>query len=121
MSLIPITTTPPKPEAQRIADLLLHKVNTSLAERVHEHCVNYATFWDSAQSPDAIIEAMGINAALFLMSAGENIDHIGRLAALVGKEVTDFIAPEMFVPRRQFIINADGTASIVQPAQEVAE
>jgi len=119
MSLIPITTTPPQPEAQRIADLLLHKVNASLAERVHEHCTNYATFWDSGESPDAIIEAMDGNAALFLMSAKENIEHIGRLAALVGKQVTDFIAPEMFIPRREFIIAQDGTASIAPlPTEE---
>jgi hypothetical protein len=116
MSLIPITTTPPKPEAQRIADLLLHKVNASLTERLHEHRVNYSTFWDSGESPDAILEAMGSNAYLFLMSAGENIDHIGRLAALVGKQVTDFIAPEMFIPRRAFIIAQDGSATLAPPA-----
>jgi len=116
MSLITITESPPKPEAQRIADMLLHKVNASLAERVHEHCANYSAFWDSKETPDAIIEAMGMNAELFLMSAKENIEHIGRLAALVDKQVTDFIAPENFLPRRAFIIADDGSASLAPPA-----
>jgi len=116
MSLIPIVTAPPQPEAQRLADMLLHKVNASLAERVHEHGVNFTAFWDSAETPDSIIAAMGTNALLFLRSAGENIEHISRLAALVGKQVTDFIAPEMFTPRREFVIAADGSVTITPPA-----
>jgi len=116
MSLIQVTESTPPPEAQRIAEMLLHKINASLAERVHEHCANYAAFWDSAETPDSIIAAMGNNAALFLMSAKENIEHIGRLAALVEKQVTDFIAPENFMPRRELIIAPDGSATIAAPA-----
>ena len=116
MSLIPITTTPPKPEAQRIADMLLHKVNASLAERVHEHCANYSAFWDSAETPDSILAAMGTNAELFLMSAKENIEHIAHLAALVEKQAIDFIAPTNFIPRRAFIIAQDGSATLAPPA-----
>ena len=117
MSLITITESPPKPEAQRIADTLLHKINASLAERVHEHCANYASFWDSAETPDAILAAMGTNAEIFLMSAKENIEHIARLAALVEKQVTDFIAPTNFIPRRAFIIAQDGSATLALPAE----
>lgn len=112
MNLIPINEIPPRPAAEVIAENLLHKVNTALAQRVYEHQESYVQFWDNSESADSILAAMGTNAALFLMSASENIDHIGRLAALVGKNVDDFISPEMYMPRREFIIAADGSATI---------
>lgn len=115
MNLIQITETPPRPAAEVIAETLLHKVNAALAQRVYEHQESYAQFWDNSESADSILAAMGTNAALFLMSASENIQHIGRLAGLVGKQVDDFIDPSMYVPRHELIINQDGSAMVKPP------
>ncbi len=104
------------PDAERIARHMLHRVNASLAERVHEHQAGFRAFWDSSVTPDDILAAMGGNAALMLATAGENVGHIGRLADIVGKTVEDFLPAEHWMPRRQFILANDGTATLAPPA-----
>lgn len=116
MQLIPITLTTPPPAAEVIANQLLHRVNASLAERVHEHVTGYRAFWDSPETPDSILAALGDKAVMMLATASENVSHIGRLAALAGKSLHDFLPPEHYLPRRAFIPAADGTATLAPPA-----
>ena len=117
MNLISLPTPEPKPAAQIVAEEMLFKLNEQLAERVHAHRVGYAKFWDSPATPDDIIAAMGPYAGILLAAAAENIEHIGRLAAIVGKTVLDFLPAENWVPRREIIIAADGTGSLAPPAE----
>jgi hypothetical protein len=62
------------------------------------------------------IVSMGSNAALTLAAAGENVEHIGRLAAIIGKEVTDFLPAEYWQARRSFQPQQDGTVTLAAPA-----
>jgi hypothetical protein len=117
MKLIELPEEQIPPAAEVIAKLMLHRVNASLAERVHEHISGFNTFWNSAEPPDAILTAMGNKAGLMLATASENIAHIGRLAALIGKTVEDFITSDSYTPRRAFIIAEDGTATLAPPAE----
>lgn len=117
MNLIDLPTAPAKPAAELIAEHMLARLNATLAERVHDHRVGYAAFWDSSETPDAIIAAMGTNAGVLLAAAGENVDHIGTLAALAGKTVVDFLPLENWVPRRAIIIAEDGTGTLAAPAE----
>ena len=116
MQLIDIQPSPSIPPAQVIAQHMLHRVNASLAERVHEHKAGFRAFWDSPEAPDDILAAMGDKAAIMLATAGENVDHIGRLAAIVGKTVEDFLPAEHWQPRREFVVAQDGTVTLAPPA-----
>lgn len=103
---LPIATV--KPPAQLIAEHMLHKLNATLAERVNDHRVFFRQFWASDETPDSILAEMGAYAPVLLAAAGENLNHIGRLAGIVGKTLFDFLTPEEYEPRRAFVIGADG-------------
>lgn len=116
MNLIPITEPPQTPAAQAAATSLLAHVNAELARRVDYHAARYADFWESPIRPDDILAAMGPLAQVMLAAAAENVEHIGRLAAIVGKQVTDFLPAEQWQPRRAFQPQTDGTVTLAPPA-----
>lgn len=107
-TLIELPIAPVKPPAQLIAEHMLHKLNATLAERVNDHKVFFRKFWDSEETPDALLIAMGAYAPVLLAAASENLEHISRLAGIVGKTLHDFLAPDEYAPRRAFIIAPDG-------------
>ena len=116
MEIIPIPPPIEIPEVEKIAINELACVNASLARRVEEHKARFNAFWKNYNhSPESILEAMGPSAILWLAIAGESIEHIGRLAAIVGKTVEDFIPREMFIPPRPFIINEDMSVTVTPP------
>ncbi len=116
MNLLDIQTETSKPLPQVLAETLLLRLNTELAARARAHTQSYADFWDNALvTPDQILEAMGSRAALWLACAGESVDHIGRLASLVGKSVADFIPQENFAPRRAFVMGDGGRVTLEPP------
>lgn len=117
MELITLPSPEPKSNATMLAEEMLCRLNGSLAERVHDHRVGFAKFWDSPETPDDIIAAMESNAGVLLAAAGENVEHIGRLAAIVGKTVLDFLPADHWTPRREIIIAEDGTGTIAPPAE----
>lgn len=116
MNLIPIAEPPQTPAAQAAATSLLAHVNAELARRVDYHAARYADFWDSQIRPDDILAAMGKQATIMLAAAAENVEHIARLAAIVGKQVTDFLPAEQWQPRRAFQPQPDGSATLAPPA-----
>lgn len=113
MNLIDLPAEAPKPYSQVVAETLLQRLNTELEARARAHKQAYSEFWDSPEAtPDAILEAMGNRAALWLACAVESVSHIGRLATLVGKSVTDFIPPEQFMPRSAFVLGVGGNVTL---------
>jgi hypothetical protein len=116
MQLIPATATTPPPPAVQIAEGMVHDFNAQLAERVHKHREGYRKFWDSPVTPDDILAAWGARATTMLQAASENLNHIGRLAAIIDKTVDDFLSPEHYQPRRAFIPALDGTVTLAPPA-----
>jgi hypothetical protein len=115
MNLIPIPPPLVQPSAKKAAESLLEHINAELRRRVEYHSQRYAEFWDSADLPDDILAEMGTNARTFYAAAGENIESIGRIAALVGLTANDFISPEQYAPRREVIIAEDGSATLAPP------
>lgn len=115
MNLIQLPTPPPKPAAQSIAEDLLAGLNAEMARRVEHHAREFAKFWDSPETPDVILAAMGPYAILMLQAATENLSNIGKLAAMVGLTLDDAISPQHYMPRREFI-TTDGVVTLAPPA-----
>jgi hypothetical protein len=51
-----------------------------------------------------------------LGSASESVEHIARLAAMVKKQLTDFLPADQWMPRREFVPASDGTVTLAPPA-----
>ena len=117
MQLIPQTTPETIPPAQQIAERMIHHINAELAHRVDFHAKGFRAFWDSPETPDAILAAMGQAAPLVLGASRENLRNIGTLAAMVGKTLDDFISPADYEPRREFVVAQDGTITLAPPAE----
>jgi hypothetical protein len=98
-TLLDLTPDAVKPAAKIIADRLLHKLNATLAERVNDHRTFFREFWDSPETPDEILAQMGVYAPVLLAAAGENLEHITRLGAVVGKTLGDFLDAVEYEPR----------------------
>lgn len=115
-NLIDLPLAPVKPPAQLIAEHMLHKLNATLAERVNDHKVFFRKFWDSPETPDDLLIAMGAYAPVLLAAASENLEHITRLAGIVGKTLHDFLTAEEYSPQRAFIIGENGI-TLAPPAE----
>jgi len=116
MNLIPYTPAAPPPVEDQVAEAMLRNVNEELPRRVGVHREGYRLFWESPCTPDAVLASMGDKAQAVLACAGENVDHISRLAAIVGKPLSDFLPAEFWVPRRAFIAGPNGTMTLAAPA-----
>lgn len=112
MNIISITPPQPPPAAQAIADSLLAHLNAELHRRAQSHIDRYKEFWDSAETPDAILAAMGANAVVWLQVAQESVRHMHALAQLAGGTVYDVVPAEYLEPRREFIVATNGTVSL---------
>ena len=105
------------PPAQKAADRMIHNFNAEFSHRVQMHRQQFRVIWRNPNiTPDEIMAGLGTQAATILAAASESIQHLGRLATIIGKDVTDFIPPEDFTPPRELIPNADGTVTIAPPA-----
>jgi hypothetical protein len=52
-----------------------------------------------------------------LATASENLTGFARLATLAGKTLNDVIAPTDYMPRRQFLVDAEtGAVTLAPPA-----
>ena len=112
MNLIDLPSPPETPIAQRIAESLLAHLNAELTRRVEAHKARFADFWQGDASPDDILAAMGDKAQLWLASASESVEHIATLASLAGKQLTDFLPAESFMPPREFVFGENGTVTL---------
>ena len=120
MDFIPIPPPPVIPEIQIIAQSELAHVNAALARRIDEHKARFCAFWRNwNHTPDSILENMGGAAVIWLSSASESVNHIGRLAAIVGKTVSDYLPDEYVTPPRAFIVGPapDYVVTLEAPAE----
>jgi hypothetical protein len=116
MNLIDLPEPTPRSTAEIIAENMLAGLNATLSQRIDDHRKSFRAFWNSPATPDEILAAMGANAGKLLAAAGENVEHIATLAAIAGKTLHDFLAPENYVPRRAITIAEDGTGTLAEPA-----
>ena len=106
MNLIPDIQPAADPADLVAARNQLAHLNSALERRIEEHHARYAEFWgDPLATPDAILAAMGERALIWLQCAGESIDHIKRLAAIVGRPLEDFMPDSSWQPRRGFVVS----------------
>lgn len=116
--IIPIPSVPTTPALQLFAIGELEQVNSSLARRIDEHRTRYAAFWKTYQwTPDEILQQFGTSAVIWLQAAAESVNHINRLAQIVGKTVGDLLPAADYIPPRAFIPNPDGTVTLAPPAE----
>jgi hypothetical protein len=118
MKLINIPEPPQKSSARNMAENLLIGLNQNLEARVKAHKEMFAAFWDSQDTPDDILAELNAagGAGILLASAGENVDHIGRLAIFAGKNLEDFLPEADWKPRRAFIPTPQGI-TLAPPAE----
>ena len=115
--LIPIPPAPVVPAIESFAVNELAHVNASLARRIEEHTTRFGAFWRTYDfTPDAILLQFGSSAIIWLQAAAESVDHINRLAGIVGKTIADFMPSTDYVPPRAFVVAADGTVTLEPPA-----
>jgi len=96
---------------------MLRNLNEELSRRIAVHREGFRLFWASPCSPDSVLVSLGGNAQTVLACAGENVDHIQRLATIVGKQLGDFLPAEFWQPKRAFIAGPDGTMTLADPAE----
>lgn len=117
MNLINLPPPPQPNQAKLIAEHILGSMNYELIRRVEHHTSEFHKFWDSSITPDQILQEIGTNAKLMLEASRANLRNIHELAQMVGKTLADFIPQEDWYPRRSFIENVDGSATLEPPAE----
>jgi hypothetical protein len=60
---------------------------------------------------------MGTNASRMLAAASESADHLQTLADIAGVELFELIPLEYIIPRRAFVLAADGSATLLPPEE----
>jgi hypothetical protein len=91
--------------------------NAEIDNRVRTQRNQYRAFWDSPVTPDAILEQWGQRGTMMLAAAGENVEHLTKLAAFVGKTLSDIIDLSFVIPRREFVPHEDGKVTLEPPAE----
>jgi hypothetical protein len=112
MNIIEIPEPPAPTPAQTAARALLARINSHASQLVAAHRELYALFWDSPATPDDILVEIGTDAATVLAVASQSVDNIAALAVVAGQDLHDILPPSQYVPRRPFVIAADGSATL---------
>jgi hypothetical protein len=118
MNIIPLPNPPPPSPAQRSALSILAHINSAAGQAVQRHIELFRAFWDAASTPDEILAEMGTNASRMLAAASESADHLQTLADIAGVELFELIPREYIIPRRAFVLAADGSATLLPPAED---
>jgi hypothetical protein len=112
MNIIQIPEPPAPTPAQSAARALLARINSHASQLVAAHRELYALFWDSPATPDEILVEIGTDAATVLAVASQSVENIAALAVVAGRDLHDILPPSQYVPRRPFVIAADGSATL---------
>ena len=104
--------------SKEIANGLLSAMNAEAERRAGIQRDSYRAFWQSDEAtPQEIAAAMGAKAGLFFALASENVTHIARAAAIVGKSLSDFLQPEEYTPPVTVEYHQDGTVTIPEVSE----
>ena len=129
MNLYTLPTPTPRPSSEQKAEAMMVYLQSHAQTRFDYHVRAFKEFWESPESPDELINALNQliltlpndrqvpASAILLGFAGENIEHLTKLAAALGRTLQDFIPEEYWTPRRAFIPNPDGTVSLAPPTE----
>jgi hypothetical protein len=110
----------PKPNttaAELAAQSVVDAVNAEIVHRVAIHQICWQTIWRNARdgaTPAAVLAALGPRAGLIFGFANENIEHIDRIAKMVGKARADFISDADCTPPMAFTIHSDGAVTLTK-------
>ena len=108
-----IITGPQISPATQAAKIITDEMNQEFKRRIFQHRNLFALFWRNPDAtPDQIAAAFGNQAVRLFQLSQENVEHIDRLATLLGKDVADYIPVEDRVPPRTVTPNRDGTVTI---------
>ena len=124
-----ITPPTPAPLIEQIAENLFAHLSPEVERRKAIHRSLYQGFWDSPETPDAILAEMASHvvtltdgttttrAKLMLQMAGENVDSLARIAAFIGCELNDLLPESEWMPRRAFVVQEDATVTLAPAAE----
>lgn len=83
------------PVSEAIAAGLLRQVEQEALRRAGEHIDGHKAFWESPEAtPQQIADAMNGSAVLFLKIARANVEHLGAVAAIIGKPLDALLPPQ---------------------------
>jgi hypothetical protein len=102
--------------AEAIAEAMIEAFNHQIDSRLNVQRQQYRAFWDSPIPPDDILVVWGSRAQMMLAAASENVEHLTKLCAFLGKQLSDEIPDELIHPRREFIPGENGTVTLAPPA-----
>lgn len=108
---------PQEPDRVLVARHLKASINVELQRRIENHYAGYRSFWDAPCTPDEVLAELGTDARAVIEASRANLRNLHELALLVGKTLLDFMPAENWMPRREFILNADGSATLAPPAE----
>lgn len=114
--LIDVPSSSP-PASQLAAESIIEAINGEIKHRVSVHQIAWETLWQNTRpgaTPEAILSQLGTKAALVFQFSRENLEHITRCAALVGKQPTDFIDAKYLATPHELTFHSDGTVTLTQ-------
>lgn len=113
--LIESPAAPPPTAAELAAASIVDAINAEIKHRVEVHRVCFSTLWRNTRegaTPAAVLQALGTQARAVFQFSSENLEHIQRCAALVGKTRQDFISDVDCTPPVQLVFHNDGHVTI---------
>jgi len=113
-----LTTSPAPPDrAKDIAFSCLKRGDDMLERLMTWQRIAYREFWDSPETPDAILAAMGPAALPWLQSAGTFVDALIKLAEAATSPLAREWIATYILPRRAFAVDPKtGTVTLAPPA-----
>lgn len=123
MTLIPSIPLDMPPAALQRGAARIDLANKALSDFVYAHKSGFREFWsDPNETPDEKCAAMGVYALGYLTLAGASIAAMQGFAGAVGKDLTELILPEEWMPKREFVVEMidgapTGRISLAPPAE----
>jgi hypothetical protein len=116
MSLLPDYSPEVSTPAKKMADFMVAEFDRELRRRLNQHQVLFRRFWyTSGVDPQAVFDALGVHAALWLQLGSKDIQDIASSLSLAGQSLSDYIQLVDYSPPRVLTINPDGTVTVGGP------
>ena len=103
----------PVDPAKQLADNLLKLFNREIDRRIDLYRQSFKGFWHTpGVEPQAILDELGTNAAVWLQIGNTDLKHIDAILAMRGQSLDDYLSPEDYTPPRPLTIHEDGTVTV---------